>query len=95
MLEETDTKVSISKVKRVQYRHNLKGHSARKNPLLQTRHKNDRLQLATAHGTKILHFGEKVLWSDETKIELFGHNDHRYVWRKRGRLARQRTPSQP
>ncbi|CDQ99646.1 unnamed protein product [Oncorhynchus mykiss] len=25
-----------------------------------------------------------VLWSDETKIELFGHNDHRYVWRKKG-----------
>jgi hypothetical protein len=25
-------------------------------------------------------------WSDETKIELFGHNDHRYVWRKKGSL---------
>ena len=24
--------------------------------------------------------------SDETKIELFGHNDHRYVSRKRGGL---------
>jgi hypothetical protein len=29
-------------------------------------------------------FWRNVLWSDETKIELFGHNDHRYVWRKKG-----------
>ena len=34
MLEETGTKVSISTVKLVLYRHNLKGHSARKTPLL-------------------------------------------------------------
>ena len=38
MLEETSTKVSISTVKRVLYRHNLKGISARKKPLLQNRH---------------------------------------------------------
>ena len=35
MLEETGTKVTISTVKRVLYRHNLKGRSARKKPLLQ------------------------------------------------------------
>uniref|UniRef100_A0AAY5L6C3 Transposase Tc1-like domain-containing protein n=1 Tax=Esox lucius TaxID=8010 RepID=A0AAY5L6C3_ESOLU len=23
---------------------------------------------------------ENVLWSDETKVELFGHNSKRYVW---------------
>ena len=27
-------------------------------------------------GTKIVLFWRNVLWSDETKIELFGHNDH-------------------
>uniref|UniRef100_A0AAZ3PV30 Transposase Tc1-like domain-containing protein n=1 Tax=Oncorhynchus tshawytscha TaxID=74940 RepID=A0AAZ3PV30_ONCTS len=39
MLEETVTKVSISTIKRVLYRHNLKGYSARKRPLLQNHHK--------------------------------------------------------
>ena len=39
MLEETGTNVSISTVKRVLYRHNLKGHSARRKPLLQNHHK--------------------------------------------------------
>ena len=45
----------------------------------------------TAIKKAILQFGDKdpsfwrnVLWSDETKIELFGHNDHCYVWREKG-----------
>ena len=41
-------------------------------------------QSATAHGDKDHTFWRTVLWSDETKIELFGHNDHRYVWRRKG-----------
>jgi hypothetical protein len=36
--QQIGTKVSISTVKRVLYQHNLKGHSARKKPLLQNRH---------------------------------------------------------
>uniref|UniRef100_A0AAZ3RQV7 Transposase Tc1-like domain-containing protein n=1 Tax=Oncorhynchus tshawytscha TaxID=74940 RepID=A0AAZ3RQV7_ONCTS len=52
MLEETRPKVSISTVKRVPYRHNLKGCSARKKPLLQNCHKKARLRFATAHGYK-------------------------------------------
>ena len=95
MLEETGTKVSIFTIKQVLYRHNLKGRSARKKPLLQNRHKKARLQFATTHGDKDRTNWRKVLWSDKTKIELFGHNDHRYVWREKGGLASQRTPSQP
>jgi hypothetical protein len=84
MLEETGTKRSISTVNRVLYRHNLKGRSARKKPLLQNHHKKVRLWFATTHGDKDHTFWRNVLCSDETKIKLFGHNDHRYVWRKRG-----------
>jgi hypothetical protein len=29
-----------------------------------------------------------VLCSDETKVELFGHNDRRYVWRKKGEACK-------
>ena len=94
MLEETGTKVSISTVKWVQYLYNLKGCSARKKPLLQNRHKKARLRFTTALGDKDHTFWINVLWSDETKIELFGHNDHRYVWRKKGRLASRWAPSQ-
>uniref|UniRef100_A0AAZ3QA15 Transposase Tc1-like domain-containing protein n=1 Tax=Oncorhynchus tshawytscha TaxID=74940 RepID=A0AAZ3QA15_ONCTS len=90
-LEETGTKVSISTVKQVLYRHNLKGHSARKKPLLQNRHQKARLRFATAHGDKDRTFWINVLWSDETKIELFGHNVVMFGG-KRGTLASLRTP---
>ena len=68
MLEETGTKVSISTVKRVLYRHKLKGNSARKKPLLQNRHKKSRLRFATANGDKDRTFWRNVIWSNETKI---------------------------
>ena len=83
MLEETGTKVSISTAKRVLYRHNLKGRSATKKPLLQNHHKKARLCFATAHGDTNCTFWRIVPWCDETKIELFGHYDHLYVWRKK------------
>uniref|UniRef100_A0A8K9XWI6 Transposase Tc1-like domain-containing protein n=1 Tax=Oncorhynchus mykiss TaxID=8022 RepID=A0A8K9XWI6_ONCMY len=68
MLEETGTKVSISRVKRVLYQLNLKGRSARMKPLLQNRHKKARLRFATAHWDKDCTFWRNVLWSDVTKI---------------------------
>ncbi|CDQ72915.1 unnamed protein product [Oncorhynchus mykiss] len=58
------------------YRHNLKGHSVRKKPLFQNCHKIARLRFAAAHGDKDCTCGEM-------SSELFGHNDHRYVWRKK------------
>ena len=59
MLEETGTKVSISTVKRVLYRHNLKGRSARKKTLLQNCHKKKPDYGLQLHmGTKIVLFGE-------------------------------------
>ncbi|CDQ61727.1 unnamed protein product [Oncorhynchus mykiss] len=73
-MEETGTKVSKSTVKRVLYRYNLKGLSARKKPLLQNRHKKAGLRFATAHGDKDCTFWRNVLCSDGTKIELLGHN---------------------
>jgi hypothetical protein len=60
MLEETDTKVSISTVKHVLYQHNLKDRSARKKPLLHCS--------KTAHGDKDRIFLRNAVWSDETKI---------------------------
>ena len=93
MLEESGTKFSTSTVKLGLYRHIIKGCSARKKPLLQNRHKKARLRFATAHGVKDCIFWRNVLWSGETKIELFGHNDHRYVWRKKGEAYKTKNKS--
>uniref|UniRef100_A0AAR2L3C6 Transposase Tc1-like domain-containing protein n=1 Tax=Pygocentrus nattereri TaxID=42514 RepID=A0AAR2L3C6_PYGNA len=56
MLAEAGKSVSLSTVKRVLYRHGLKGHSTRKKPLLQKKHKKARLMFANAHRDKDLNF---------------------------------------
>ena len=37
-------------------------------------------------------FWRKGLWSDETKIELFGHNDQKYVRKREGEAFNPGTP---
>ncbi|KAJ8353442.1 hypothetical protein SKAU_G00210090 [Synaphobranchus kaupii] len=94
MLEGTGTKVSIYTVKRVLYRHNLKGCSIRKKPLLQNRHKKPYYSLQLHMGTKILLFGEMSSGLMKQKCNclaimtiIFGG--------KRVRLASRTPPSQP
>ena len=58
MLEETGTKISISTVKRVLYRYNLKGRSARKKPLLQNGHKISQTTVCNCTWRQRLYFFE-------------------------------------
>ncbi len=60
-------------------REGLKSCSARKVPLLKKAHVQARLKFANDSEENWV----KVLWSDETKIELFGINATRCVWRRR------------
>ena len=50
--------------------------------------KTARLRFATAHGDKDRTFWTNVLWSDETEMDLFGHYDHRYVWKKKRKACK-------
>ncbi len=43
-----------------------------------------RMEFAKKHLKDSKMVTNKILWSDETKIELFGLNSKRYVWRKPG-----------
>ncbi|KAK3550834.1 hypothetical protein QTP70_006154 [Hemibagrus guttatus] len=44
----------------------------------------DCLEFAKRHLKDSQTMGNKILWSDETKIELFGLNGKRHVWKKPG-----------
>jgi hypothetical protein len=55
---------------------------ARKKPLLKEKNKQTRLVLAKRHMGDSPNIWKKVLWSNETKIEIFGHQGKRYVLRK-------------
>ena len=62
----------------------LYGRVARQKPLLNKRHITARLEFAKRHLEDSETMRIKILWADETKIELFGLNTKRHVWRKPG-----------
>ncbi len=62
----------------------LYGRVARRKPLLSARHTKARMEFAKKHLKDSKMVTNKILWSDETKIYLFGLNSKRYVWRKPG-----------
>ena len=78
--------VSVSRqtVGRTLKRAGLKACRPRKTPLLRSVHLKARLAFAKRHLDKGNCFWKQVLWSDETKIELFGHNSVSHVYRKSG-----------
>ena len=60
----------------------LYGRVARRKPLLSKRHMTARLEFAKRHLKDSQTMRNKILWSDETKIEPFGQNAMGHVWRK-------------
>ncbi len=56
----------------------------RRKPLLKMMHKKARKQFAEDKQTKDMDYWNHVLWSDETKINLFGSDGVKCVWRQPG-----------
>lgn len=84
--EQSTSGVNVSRhtVGRVLKRAGLKACRPRKTPLLKPMHLKARLAFANRHIDKDVAFWKRVLWSDETKIELFGHNKVSSIYRKSG-----------
>ena len=61
----------------------LKSCCTHKVPLLKKAHEQAHLKFTKEHLDDLQEAWEKVMWSDETKIELFGINSTCFVWRKR------------
>lgn len=83
-LKEAGADVGKDTISRALNRTGLLSRSPRKVPLLKRRHVNARLNYVKTYGEKPQEFWDKVIWSDETKIELFGRNSATRVWRKKG-----------
>ncbi|KAI4875432.1 hypothetical protein NFI96_005405 [Prochilodus magdalenae] len=82
-LNRAGTTVSKKTISNTLRRQGLKSCSARKVPFLKPTHVKARLKFANDHLNDPEEKWEKVMWSDETKIELFGLNSTRHVWRKK------------
>ena len=82
-LNAVGTTVTKRTISNTLHREGLKSCCARKVPLLKKAHVQARLEFAKEHLDDPEEAWEKVMWSDETKIEPFGINWTRRVWRKR------------
>uniref|UniRef100_A0AAY5E977 Transposase Tc1-like domain-containing protein n=1 Tax=Electrophorus electricus TaxID=8005 RepID=A0AAY5E977_ELEEL len=74
------TLVSINTISNILHRNGLHSRRARKVPLLSKHHVKACLKFAHDHLEESEADWFKVLWSDETKIEVFGADHTRGVW---------------
>ncbi|KAK3565473.1 hypothetical protein QTP86_010213 [Hemibagrus guttatus] len=82
-LQRAETKVTKATISNTLRRQGLKSCSARRVPLLKPVHVRARLKFAREHLDDPEEDWENVIWSDETKIELFGKNSTCRVWRRK------------
>jgi len=83
-LEDIGVKVSDRTVRRRLVSAGLKARIARKKPYLNPQQRAKRLKWAKEHSTWTTDDWSKVLWSDETRISVFGSDGVRYVCRRPG-----------
>ncbi|KAK3564010.1 hypothetical protein QTP86_006830 [Hemibagrus guttatus] len=81
-LQRAGTKVTKATISNTLRSQGLKSCSARRVPLLKPVHVRARLKSAREHLDDPEEDWENVIWSDETKIELFGKNSTCRVWRR-------------
>lgn len=53
---------------------------AKEKPLLTKKNKAAHLNFAREHLEKSEAFWKSILWTDESKMELFGRNQNRHIW---------------
>ncbi|KAI4888034.1 hypothetical protein NFI96_008037 [Prochilodus magdalenae] len=90
-LSDVGTEVSAQTIRCALHNEDLHARTPRRTLLLTPKNKKSRLQYAKSHVDKPQRFWDSVLWSDETKLELFGTMDQRYVWRRKNQAYEQKN----
>jgi transposase len=82
---------SKSTVRRTLKKSGLNGRKKSKKPLLKFHHRQDRLAFAQKYVEWTVEDWKRVLWSDETKICLFGPDGSDWIWKSQEEGLNKRT----
>lgn len=74
--------ISVETIRRVLRRKEFHGRVSRKKPFISKVNKAKRLEFAQKYGSKDPKFWKKVLFTDESKFNIFGSDGRQLVWRK-------------
>ncbi len=85
---QTGVTISCDTIRRTLQRNGMHGRRPRKKSLLKPRHKKARLEFASAHADKDEDYWDSILWSDENKINVFGTDGFKTLWRRKGEDTR-------
>ncbi|KAJ4924663.1 hypothetical protein JOQ06_003615 [Pogonophryne albipinna] len=80
-LAHANISVDESTIRKTLNKNGVHGRTPRRKPLLSRKNIAARLKCAKEHLDVPQHYWQHILWTDETKVELFGRNTQRYVWR--------------
>uniref|UniRef100_A0A8C6NVL2 Transposase Tc1-like domain-containing protein n=1 Tax=Nothobranchius furzeri TaxID=105023 RepID=A0A8C6NVL2_NOTFU len=83
-LQEVRVSVLKSKVKRRLHQCEYRGFTTGCKPLVSPQNRKARLEFAKQHLKKPSQFWNNILWTDETKINLYQSDGKRRVWRRKG-----------
>ncbi len=83
-LQEVGVCVSKSTIKRRLHQSEYRGFTTRCKPLVSLKSRKARLEFAKRHLKKPSQFWNNILWTDETKINLYQSDGKRRVWRRKG-----------
>ena len=78
---ELDITISETTIRRRAHEIGLYGHVARRKPYLNKANRGKPLEYARTYREKPLGFWNNVIWSDESKLNLFGSDGKVMVWR--------------
>lgn len=91
VLQTLGVEVSARTIRRHLNEKKRYGRRPRRTPLLTKRHKKARMEFAKMYLSKPQSFWENVLWTDETKVELFGKAYHSTVYRKKNEAYKEKN----
>ena len=84
LIQKSNKTVSTKTITRTLKSNGIVARRPRKIPFISKVNQRKRLEFARKYVNQPKSFWESVLWSDETKINLFGSDGHKMVYRKNG-----------